>query len=336
MATTVSAAWAIWLEFLACLAVVGVAGSRLVRYGDALAALTGMSRGWIGMILMATVTSLPELVTGLSAVTVASAPDIAVGDALGSAVFNLALLAFAEGLRRGGSLYAAASRSHLLTAGGSLVMLGMVLLAMQGRPRWALGHVSVFSLALIACYGAVMRSAYRAEQRRSVAATSIEPVGMSLRQALGGYAVAAVCIVVAGIWLPLVGVQLARMMGWSDSFVGTLLIAFATSMPELVTTLASVRMGAVDLALGNILGSNLFDLLIVALDDVAFLGGPIYRHLSPAHFTTGLMGMAMTLVVVAALLHPPRARRFGAWSWAGLTLAALYLLNVLAQAAQAS
>lgn len=324
---------AIWLEFVACVAVIGVAGSRLVRYGDALATLTGMSRSWIGMMLMATVTSLPELVTGLSAVTVASTPDLAVGDALGSIVFNLALLALAELVCRSGGLYAEASMSHVLTAAAGILMLGVVLLAgsaVRSASAWALGHVSVFSVALFAVYGLAMRAIYRAEQR-STSKIALESAGMSLRQALGGYALAAMFIVVAGIWLPLVGVQLARIMGWSDSFVGTLFIAFATSMPELVTTLAALRIGAIDLALGNILGSNLFDLLIIAIDDVAYLGGPIFRDLSSAHAATALIGAVMTAVVIVALVRPPRSRILGSLTWAGLVLSALYLLNAVAQ-----
>lgn len=77
---------------------------RLSRYGDAIATLTGLSRNWVGLILLATVTSLPELVTGLSAVTVAAAPDIAVGDALGSCVFNLAILAMIDVSYRQGAI----------------------------------------------------------------------------------------------------------------------------------------------------------------------------------------------------------------------------------------
>ncbi len=79
----------IWLQFVLCAGLIGIAGVRLSRYGDAIAGHTGLSRNWIGLVLLATVTSLPELVTGLSAVTLAAAPDIAVGDVLGSCVFNL-------------------------------------------------------------------------------------------------------------------------------------------------------------------------------------------------------------------------------------------------------
>ncbi|MDH4287039.1 MAG: sodium:calcium antiporter, partial [Gallionella sp.] len=79
-----------WLQFLVCLAIIGYAGYFLSRYGDIIAEKTGMSASWIGLLLLSTATSLPELATGISAVTVARAPDIAVGDVLGSTVFNLA------------------------------------------------------------------------------------------------------------------------------------------------------------------------------------------------------------------------------------------------------
>jgi cation:H+ antiporter len=101
-----------WLEFAACLAVIGFAGFRLTRYADAIAEKARLSASWTGLALLATVTSLPELMTGASAVTVASAPDIAVGDVLGSAVFNLFLLACVDLARRGPSLCAHASRGH--------------------------------------------------------------------------------------------------------------------------------------------------------------------------------------------------------------------------------
>jgi len=82
----------IWLELLICPAVIGYAGYFLSRYGDIIAEKTGMSASWVGLILLSTTTSLPELATGKSSVTFANAPNIAVGDVLGSTVFNLAIL----------------------------------------------------------------------------------------------------------------------------------------------------------------------------------------------------------------------------------------------------
>jgi cation:H+ antiporter len=95
----------IWFAFGLCLALVGFAGPKLSRSGDIIADKTGLSGNWIGIILLATVTSLPELATGVSAVTAAAAPDIAVGDVLGSCVFNLAILIILDFLQRGESVY---------------------------------------------------------------------------------------------------------------------------------------------------------------------------------------------------------------------------------------
>src|SRR3970040_2840657 len=84
----------LWLGFIACTSVIVYSGTRLSKYGDIIAEKTGLGRTWIGVVLMASVTSLPELVTGISSVTFADVPDIAVGDVLGSCVFNMFILAF--------------------------------------------------------------------------------------------------------------------------------------------------------------------------------------------------------------------------------------------------
>lgn len=318
----------IWLEFLFCVGVIGVAGVRLIRYGDALAELTGLSRNWIGLILVATVTSLPELVTGLSAVTVAEAPDIAVGDSLGSCVFNLTILALIDGLYRRAPLYASAGRTHRLTAalGALLLLVAVAAIAIDSNGAMpSIGHVSVASLVILAVYLAAMRRLYQREQRTAAVATG--RLDMNIKAALTGYAVASAVIVGAGIWLPLIGVELARVMGWSNSFVGTLFVAFATSVPELATTWGAMRIGALDMAFGNLLGSNLFDVLILAFDDMAYLPGPIFRQVSSAHAMTAMIAALMSGVVIVALTVRPQQRVLRTTSWAGVALLALYLLN---------
>ena len=107
----------VWLELLVCSALILVSGSLLTRYGDMLAEKTGMGRTWIGLILLATVTSLPELATGVSAVTVADAPDLAVGDVLGSCVFNLMLIGLVDLFYRPSPLLSRVDQGHVLSAG---------------------------------------------------------------------------------------------------------------------------------------------------------------------------------------------------------------------------
>lgn len=324
----------IWLQFALCVAVIGFAGARLSRYGDAIATLTGLSRNWVGMILLATVTSLPELVTGLSAVTVAAAPDIAAGDVLGSAVFNLATLALIDLFYRRGAMYEHAGTGHIVSAGFGVILLAWVGLAMlltaQGVMP-AIGHISFASVMIFGLYLVAMRALYLTEQRSNSRAASPEPAGMTLKAAVMGYGIASAVIVAAGIWLPVIGVELAQVMGWSNSFVGTLFVAFATSVPELATTWGAVRIGAIDMAIGNLLGSNIFNVVILAIDDFAYLGGPIYEHIAPVHAVSALTACLMSGAVIVALAYRPVSRVWHTASWASLTLLALYLLNAAVQ-----
>lgn len=325
----------IWTQFLLCIVMIGVAGVRLIRYGDAIASLTGLSRSWIGVILIATVTSLPELVTGLSAVTIAHSPDLAVGDALGSCVFNLAILALVDVFYRQNAVYAVASHGHLLSAGFGVIMLATValvlLLTTQGILP-SIGHVSWGSVVILTLYVLAMRAMYLAEQsHQQTPCPAQAQAGMSLKAALTGYALASMAIVGSGIWLPLIGVELARIMGWSNSFVGTLFLAFATSVPELATTWGAVRLGAIDMAMANLLGSNLFDVLILALDDLAYRSGSLYAQVSPTHAVSALSACLMTGAVVIALAYRPVSRVWRIGSWVSIALLALYVMNAVLQ-----
>lgn len=322
-----------WLLFMLCMAFIGVAGVRLIRCGDAIAGHTGLSRGWIGLILVATVTSLPELVTGLSAVTMARAPNMAVGDVLGSCVFNLAILAVVDVAHRQGPLYGVIDPGHLLSASFGVVLLAaaalVLVLETQGLlPR--LGHVSMGSVALLALYGLALRAIYQAEQRQRPQSPAERPT-LSLKAAISGYALAAAVILACGVALPLIGVELAARMGWSHSFFGTLFIAMATSVPELATTWGALRIGAPDIAVANLLGSNLFNLTILALDDLAWLPGSLYASVAPVHTVSALTACLMSGAVVVALAVRPAARVRHIGSWASVVLLGLYLLNAVLQ-----
>jgi len=323
----------IWLQFVLCAGLIGVAGVRLSRYGDAIAGHTGLSRNWIGLVLLATVTSLPELVTGLSAVTLAAAPDIAVGDVLGSCVFNLAILAMVDVSYRKGAIYALAGPGHVVSAGFGVILLAGVGLALvlgaQGLMP-SIGHVSIVSPLIFVMYLVAMRALYLAEQRSGSAVSTQRP-DISLKAALMGYGLASSVIVGAGIWLPMIGVELARVMGWSNSFVGTLFVAFATSVPELATTWGALRIGAIDMAFGNLLGSNLFDVLILVIDDFAYTPGSLYDHVSTVHAVSAITAILMSGIVIVSLAYRPVSRVWRIASWSSLALLAIYLLNAAIQ-----
>ena len=314
-----------WLEFAVCLAVIGYAGFNLTRYADAIAEKTRLSANWTGLALLATVTSLPELMTGASAVTVAAAPNIAIGDVLGSSVFNLFLLALVDLLRRGESIYAHASRGHIVSAAFGIALLGIVLIGLAlGNGGPALAHVGWYSPAIVAVYALAIHAVLRYERGLTPATLHLAPrhPRLTLREAVLRYTLFAAAVVAAGAWLPFVGLDLANAMGWSNTFVGTLFVALVTSIPEIVTTFAAVRIGAIDMAMGGVLGSNLFDVVIVAVDDLLYVRGPILADVSPAHAITAASAIVMSACVLAALWMRPRHAHLTT-----VVLVALFLLN---------
>lgn len=323
----------LWLQLLLCASLIWFAGVHLSRYGDVIAEKQGWSRGWIGFILLASVTSLPELITGLSAVSLVEAPDLALGNALGACVFNLAMIVILDFLHRGQSVYTRASQGHILSAAFGVVLIGWVginvPLSHQGLIP-ALGHVSIASLIIAVLYAIAVRMVFR-YQRDQLAAEAGERAAqyshISLRQAVAGYAAAGALVVAMGTWLPFIGDELASAMGWHRSFVGTLLLAMITTVPELVVTVAAFRIGALDLAIGNLLGSNLFNMLIVAVEDAAFLRGSLFAHASPVHIVSALSAMMMTGIAIAGLLYRPKTKLLGLVGWVSLFLFSLYLLN---------
>jgi cation:H+ antiporter len=320
------------MQFLICAALIGASGFWLAHYGDAIAETTRLGGTWIGVILVATVTSLPELATGISSVTVADAPDIAVGDVLGSCVFNLLLIAMLDFLHRETPLYLRASQAHILSAGFSVILIGLATYSLLSADPLTLrlGHVGIYTPAIIILYLIAVRTIY-AHERKHVAELpdAANHAGITLRQAVIRYAAAAAVVVAAGIAMPFTAVNLASVMGWGQSFVGTLLVAAATSLPEAASTLGALRAGAIDLAIGNLFGSNLFNILILAIDDLAYGKGPLLWSISPSHAVSGVASIIMTGAAIVGLFYRPTNRVFKIAGWVSLAIILTYVLNSL-------
>jgi cation:H+ antiporter len=323
----------VWFEFAVCAALIGMAGATLSRYADVISDKTGFSRGWIGLILLATVTSLPELITGISAVTLADLPNIAVGEIFGSCVFNLLILVVLDFMLREESVYRRAGQGHLLSAGFGVVLIGFaglnVLLA--GRTSaYAIGHVGPYTPVIALLYLIAMRSIFVYEQAQITefaGQMADRHPEITLRTAIIRYAFAATVVVGAGALLPFVAAHLAQIMGWQNTFVGTLLVAGITSLPELVVTIAALRIGALDMAIANLLGSNLFNIAILTIEDLLFAKGPLLAHVSLAHAMSAMSAVVMTGVIIIGLVYRPKTRLFMGVGWISLSLLTFYLLN---------
>jgi len=340
----------IWLQFIVCAVLIGGAGYQLSHHADAIARRTGLSGSWIGLALLATVTSLPELATGITSVTLANAPNLAVGDALGSCVVNLLILVLIDFFFRKQPIWHRAGQGHVLAAAFGVVMLGFALVglligqtmpgqsgaAASSAAEWGFGLTTPVLLLL---YLVAMRTvfAYERDHAQPVAKVQIDGVGdgedeasaaaPTLRSAVLRFALAAGVVATAGIWLPFVATDLAVAMDWNKSFVGSLFVALATSLPELAVTVSALRLGALDMAIGNLLGSNLFNVLILAVDDLFYRPGVLLAEVSAVHAVTAASAITMTGLAMVGLFFKPEGRVLRAISWVSLGLAGMYLLN---------
>lgn len=300
-----------FLQFGAAAAVIIVAGSFLTRFTDRIAHLTGLGRTLAGMLLLALATSLPEMTIGANAALI-GAVDLTAGDVLGSSLMNLLILAALDLTHYSrGRMLSHSAAAHALGGGASVVMTALVLLLLLARPQWSLlGWVGVESFVLAASFLFCLRLLY-IQQRvaGSPEETSDDESSHSLRGAIVGYLASAAAIFVAAPFLARSSDRLAEQTGLGGTFVGTTLVALSTSLPEVVTTFAAVRRGAFDLAIGNIFGSNVFNMVILAAVDL-FQAGPLFASLSPAHALTAAWVILITAVAILGLLYRAEKRYF--------------------------
>ncbi len=332
-------AWSVWLQFSLCMAVIAFSGTQLSKYGDVLAEKTGLGRTWLGLAGLAVVTSLPELITGSSAVLWVGEPDIAVGDLLGACVLNLLILAVADLFHPPGPVLTAAARGHLMAASFGLVLLSTASLGLSMRPPagvLSLGHIGLSTPVLLLCYFLAMQATYRYHRRERLEYIAEEEKAqiyphIGLKEAGVKFGVHAVIVVAVATWLPRVADNIAGFMGWHLSMVGTVFVALATTTPEFVVTLGALRLGAVDLAIGDLLGSIMVNVAMLGIMDVLYVGGPILRAVAPQHTGTALMAMLMTSIAAAEMIYRPQKKVMRYLSLGAFLLAFLYAVNIYLQ-----
>lgn len=314
--------------FLLCALAIAFSGSRLAHYGDQLAELTGMGRAWLGLVMMATVTSLPELFVGIGSAGIIGNADLAVGDVLGSCVFNLAILSLLDALYKGPGLLTSLAPSHVLTASLGIVLLSLVGFGLYLPDQYVvMGWVGALSLVFMAVYLVAMRMVYKhLGQAPVVDEQATDRSG--LRRVLLWYAVHASVVITAALFLPGFAETITEETGLKASFVGTLLLATSTSLPEVAVSVAALRIGAVDMAVSNLLGSNLFNIVILAIDDLVYRGGFLLKDASDAHLLSVLSTIIMSAIVIVGLTFRTAPKRY-LLAWDTFLIAVVYVVNLI-------
>ncbi|MBI3029686.1 MAG: hypothetical protein HYY64_09265 [Candidatus Rokubacteria bacterium] len=283
--------------------------ARLARQADTIAEETGLGRLWIGTVLLAASTSLPEVLTNVNA-GLLDAPDIGAGDLLGASLANMLILAVLD------LAFARRRILHNVAMDHTLVgLLGILLAAMVGtaiftRGWGRIGHLGLESVAILLVYLGGMTLLYRSAVIGPVPSEGSRPDGRDrarFRTAAGGFALGAIGLALLTPLLVLSADAVSTEAGVTATFVGTLLVGLSTSLPELAATVSAVRLGALDLAAGNVFGSVAFNMLVFVILDAAYLRGPLLGVASRDHLLTVLLAVICLALALMAILS--RARR---------------------------
>lgn len=303
-----------WAMFFISAAVIAYAGTMLSRYGDRIADLTGLGGLWIGVVLMAAATSLPEVFTTVSA-SLLDVPDLAAGDLFGAGMTNMLTLALIDLLHRQKRVWQQAALDHALSAGLAMLLTGLAAFFILFGMDVKHAGVGLGSMILLVIYVLGMRVVFRQEsvkrrqrEHEAVVEAQAEETRRAsrreeLRRASLGFGAAALGLLVAAPFLAESANTIAELSGISTAFIGTSLVAITTSLPELVTAIAAVRIGAFDLAVGNLFGSNAFNMAAFVFVDVAYRGGPLFNAVSETHALTALWSILLMSTALMGIIY---------------------------------
>lgn len=324
------------LVFASAAAVIAVCGVLLAERAEALAARTGLGQALLGALFLGSVTSLAGTVASVSA-ALEGFPEIAFGNAVGGIAAQTTFIVAADAMHRGSNLeHAAASEANLLQG---VLLVALLSLPMIGIfwPPLMLGWLDAVSLGIVGLYAFGVRLIAHAQRApmwtprgpvQSEARTRRAPRDTRSTAVLWTqFAALAAAVALSGWAIAESAVSLSLASGISQTVVGTVFTAVSTSMPELVIALAAVRRGALNLAMGNILGGNCFDVLFLAASDAAYRGGSLYHAISPAQAGWLALGILLNAVLLLGML---RRQRHGPGNigFEGVLVLALYAAGI--------
>lgn len=324
----------IWLEFLASAALIVYAATKLAQYGDVIAVRTRLGGMFVGTLLMAAATSLPELLTAINAID-QGVPNLTAGNIFGSTMFNMFLLGLIDLLFFRLHILRRITVNHALSATVAVLLTGLAVFFIVAQIDVTVGWVGADSLVLMGVYvlGTRLMFGGVGGADSQPAEPDAIPDGLpSLRYASIGFALATAALIALTPMLVSSSVDIAEITGLGTGFIGVALVAIVTSLPEVITTIAAARIGAYDLAVGNLFGSNVFNIFALALTDLFYTDGRFLAAVSSTMTIAGTLGLIMITLALLGTL----ARNL-AWGHTrrliveldALAIMVLYLLGML-------
>lgn len=300
--------------FLAAAGVILYVGTRVTTLADRLADRTGLGEAFVGAVFLGAVTSLPGITASVVAALDGRA-EMALANAIGGIAAQTAFLAIADMAYRKANLeHAATSVPNMMQAAVLVIILSILIVAMAG-PDVSIWSIHPVTPVLFLVYFFGMRMVRRAgdrpmwqplrtsETKPDIPDEQVTPPGADVWMWIR-FAIFAAITVGAGYAVATSVASLADRLGWlNESIAGAVFTAVATSLPELVTSIAAVRRGALTLAVGGIIGGNCFDTLFAAVADIAYRDGSLYHAaLAGGGSLRQLLLIAVSILMTGVLL----------------------------------
>lgn len=272
------------------------------EYLDVIEKRSTLSGAFIGGVVLSAVTSLPELFTSLSSTMLLDKPGLAIGNILGSNLFNYAMLAFMLVFCYRRFAAAQQSKSHVTVAVTVACIYIVMLLNFIGVLKYELLSVNIASIIIIALY---IFGVLHMSGEKGTEAVPAQEEELSYAEAKKRFALASIGLVLLSIILTYVTDGIATRLNLGAGFAGALLLGVATSLPEASSTWTLLRLNSFSMAVGNIIGSNLFNFFILALVDVTYIGGNAYDYTDPKTVSLLAFGALANLFFLRLIWRKP-------------------------------
>ena len=290
----------VWVTFVLSAVLIVVSAMQLAKYGDVIAARTKLGGMFIGVLLLAGATSLPELLTSINSIRMGS-PELSAGNFFGSSAFNMFILAILDLLGRNQRILRTSQGKHLVSGGFAVFISTLVLFCLVANPTITemninIGWVGIDSILIMAFYILAIYKIQQSEQDNVSTEMTEEELAEipSLKVGLIGFAAAAVVLGIVTPFMVRAADTISEVTGLGASFVGSSLVALVTSLPEMVTSISAISIGAADMALGNLFGSNMFNMFGIGIADVFYTKGRFLSTVDTSFVVVGMLGVLMT------------------------------------------
>lgn len=322
------------LIFIMLAVIIIKAGKKLSICGDKLGDIMGLEKSWIGVVMLASITSLPELITS-AASTMIGSPEMAVSNIFGSNLFNIFIIFILDIFFIKKSFSSSIGFKNYLSA-FSCILLTMIFLLGFVFGEITLAGISLISIVIFLLYFFIMNLIYKLEHSGDF--EEVEEVNpedsivMNEKEAKRGFVISGLTVVVVGMGLSQVADRIANtpFMGINlgESFVGVILLALATSLPELTVSIQAIKMKSYNMAAGNILGSNIFNIAILFIVDILYRDGSLYEKLGDFHIISAIFSLLVLSTLMIGMLFKNKKKKYDSWIIGGLYILGMYILYI--------